>query len=151
MLGKFLLFILLLSLIKIVYAANDTLIVSNGDVLVGEIKSMDRGVLLMETDYSDSDFNIEWEKVVEFHSNRNYIIILSEGERYYGKIHSDPADGKKLMVYIHHTDAEREWAYDRDSHIGRLNKGLDETNEKGWVLVDMKNDWKVIYPFELNN
>ena len=58
-------------------------------------------------------------------------------------------DGKKLMVYIHHTDAEREWAYDRDSHIGRLNKGLDEANEKGWVVVDMKNDWKEIYPDEL--
>jgi hypothetical protein len=58
-------------------------------------------------------------------------------------------DGKKLMVYIHHTDAEREWAYNRDSHIGRLNKGLDEANEKGWVVVDMKNDWKEIYPDEL--
>ena len=58
--------------------------------------------------------------------------------------------GKRLMVYIHHTDAEREWAYDRDSHIGRLDKGLDEANEKGWTVVDMKNDWKVIYPFELN-
>ena len=57
--------------------------------------------------------------------------------------------GKSLMVYIHHTDAEREWAYDRDSHIGRLDKGLDEANAKGWTIIDMKNDWKVIYPFEL--
>jgi hypothetical protein len=54
-------------------------------------------------------------------------------------------EGKKLMVYIHHTDAEREWAYDRQSSIGRLDKGLDEANEKGWVVVDMKNDWKKIY------
>ena len=59
-------------------------------------------------------------------------------------------DGKRLMVYIHHTDEEREWAYDRESHIGRLDKGLDEANEKGWTVVDMKNDWKVIYPFDLN-
>jgi len=58
-------------------------------------------------------------------------------------------DGKRLMLYIHHTDAEREWAYDRESSIGRLNKGLDEAKEKGWTVVDMKNDWKVIYPFEL--
>ena len=57
--------------------------------------------------------------------------------------------GKRLMVYIHHTDAEREWAYDRESHIGRLDKGLDEANEKGWTVVDMKKDWKVIYPFEI--
>lgn len=55
-------------------------------------------------------------------------------------------DGKRLMVYIHHTDAEREWAYDRDSHIGRLNIGLDEANEKGWVVVNMKKDWNKIYP-----
>jgi phosphoglycolate phosphatase-like HAD superfamily hydrolase len=55
-------------------------------------------------------------------------------------------DGKRLMLYVHHTDAEREWAYDRESSIGRLNKGLDEANEKGWTVVDMKNDWKIIYP-----
>ena len=56
--------------------------------------------------------------------------------------------GARLMVLIHHTDAEREWAYDRDSHIGRLDKALDEANTKGWTVVDMKKDWKVIYPFE---
>jgi phosphoserine phosphatase len=58
-------------------------------------------------------------------------------------------DGPNLMVYIHHTDAEREWAYDRESHIGRLDKGLDEANAKGWMVVDMKKDWKVIYPFQM--
>jgi phosphoserine phosphatase len=55
-------------------------------------------------------------------------------------------EGKRLMVYIHHTDADREWAYDRESHIGKLDKALDEANTKGWTIVDMKNDWKVIYP-----
>jgi len=58
-------------------------------------------------------------------------------------------DGPNLMVYIHHTDAEREWAYDRESHIGRLDKGLDQANTKGWMIVDMKKDWKVIYPFQM--
>jgi phosphoserine phosphatase len=57
-------------------------------------------------------------------------------------------DGKRLMVFIHHTDADREWAYDRESHIGKFDKGLDEANAKGWIVVDMKNDWKVIYPFD---
>jgi hypothetical protein len=52
------------------------------------------------------------------------------------------------MVLIHHTDAEREWAYDRKSPIGRLDKALDEAQAKGWTIVDMKKDWKVIYPFE---
>jgi phosphoserine phosphatase len=60
-------------------------------------------------------------------------------------------DGPNLMVYIHHTDSEREWAYDRESHIGRLDKGLDEANTKGWMVVDMKKDWKVIYPFQTQN
>jgi phosphoserine phosphatase len=56
-------------------------------------------------------------------------------------------EGKRLMLYVHHTDADREWAYDRESHIGGLNKGLDEANEKGWTVVDMKNDWNKIYPW----
>jgi len=56
--------------------------------------------------------------------------------------------GKRLMALIHHTDQEREWAYDRKSRIGRLDKALDQAREKGWTVVDMKNDWKVIYPFE---
>lgn len=57
--------------------------------------------------------------------------------------------GKRFMLYLHHTDAEREWAYDRESHIGRLDKGLEEAQTKGWTVIDMKRDWKVIYPFEL--
>lgn len=58
---------------------------------------------------------------------------------------------KSFMLYIHHTDAIREWAYDRDSHIGRFDKGLDEATEKGWTIIDMQKDWKVIYPFELKS
>ena len=56
---------------------------------------------------------------------------------------------KSFMLYVHHTDSVREWAYDRESHIGRLDKGLDEANENGWTVIDMSKDWKVIYPFEL--
>ncbi|HMP72506.1 MAG TPA: HAD family hydrolase, partial [Kiritimatiellia bacterium] len=54
--------------------------------------------------------------------------------------------GPRLGVIIHHTDGEREWAYDRDSHIGRLARGLDEAEARGWIVVDMKEDWAVIYP-----
>jgi len=57
--------------------------------------------------------------------------------------------GKRMSAYIHHTDAKREWVYDRNSKIGTLNKGLDEAAEKGWLVVDMKKDWKVIHPYEL--
>ncbi len=53
-----------------------------------------------------------------------------------------------FMLYVHHTDSIREWAYDKDSHIGRFDKGLDEANKKSWTVVDMKNDWEKIYPFD---
>jgi hypothetical protein len=53
--------------------------------------------------------------------------------------------GPRFALYVHHTDAEREWAYDRNSSIGRLDKGLDEAKSKGWTVVDMKQDWKVVY------
>jgi hypothetical protein len=52
------------------------------------------------------------------------------------------------MGLVHHTDAEREWAYDRKSYVGRLDKALDEANRRGWTVVSMKTDWKRIFPFE---
>lgn len=57
--------------------------------------------------------------------------------------------GARYMLIVHHTDAEREWAYDRRSKIGHLDKALDEALIRGWTVVDMKKDWKVIYPFQL--
>jgi len=51
-----------------------------------------------------------------------------------------------FCLYVHHTDAEREWAYDRDSSVGRLDRGLDEAAQRGWTVVDMKSDWKVVFP-----
>jgi phosphoglycolate phosphatase-like HAD superfamily hydrolase len=57
-------------------------------------------------------------------------------------------DGTRFMGLVRHTDGEREWAYDRQSSIGHLDKALDEATAKGWVVVDMKRDWKVIYPFQ---
>lgn len=57
--------------------------------------------------------------------------------------------GASFMLYLHHTDAEREYAYDRESHIGRLDKGLQEAAANGWTVIDMAKDWKVVFPFEL--
>jgi len=54
--------------------------------------------------------------------------------------------GARLALIVHHTDAEREWAYDRTSHIGKLDMALDEATAKGWVIVDMEKDWKTIFP-----
>jgi phosphoglycolate phosphatase-like HAD superfamily hydrolase len=57
--------------------------------------------------------------------------------------------GARFMGLVHHTDAVREYAYDRNSPIGRLDKAWDEAVRRGWSVVDMKADWKVIYPFEV--
>ncbi len=64
--------------------------------------------------------------------------------------YTDAHPARTLKMYIHHTDAEREWAYDRESPVGGLDKGLDYATEHGWSVVDMQNDWKVVYPFELH-
>jgi phosphoglycolate phosphatase-like HAD superfamily hydrolase len=55
--------------------------------------------------------------------------------------------GVRFALIVHHTDAEREWAYDRKSSIGHLDKALDAAQAEGWTVVDMKNDWKTIFPF----
>ena len=52
-------------------------------------------------------------------------------------------------IFLHHTDSLREWAYDRNSPIGKLDKGLDVAEKNGWTVVDMVKDWIVVYPFEL--
>ncbi len=56
-------------------------------------------------------------------------------------------EGQRFMGLVHHTDAAREWAYDRESKVGRLDKALDEANARGWTLVDMAKEWNRVYPF----
>ena len=56
--------------------------------------------------------------------------------------------GARFCLYVHHDDAEREYAYDRKDTLAKLDKGLDEAAAKGWTVVSMKNDWKRIFPFE---
>jgi hypothetical protein len=52
----------------------------------------------------------------------------------------------RFGLIVHHTDADREWAYDRDSHIGALDKALDEAKQRNWIVVDMAEQWKTIFP-----
>ena len=56
--------------------------------------------------------------------------------------------GARFCLFVHHTDGEREWAYDRRAGHGRLDEGFHEARARGWTVVDMKRDWKVIFPFE---
>jgi hypothetical protein len=54
--------------------------------------------------------------------------------------------GPRFCLYVHHDDAGREYAYDRADHLARLDKGLDEAAAKGWTVVSMKDDWKLVFP-----
>lgn len=54
-------------------------------------------------------------------------------------------DGARFGLILHHTDADREYAYDRESHVGRLDKALDQAADRGWTVIDMKNDWKEVF------
>ncbi len=56
--------------------------------------------------------------------------------------------GPRFALLVRHTDADREWRYDREAPVGHLDKALDEAEAKGWTVVDMKTDWKRVYPFE---
>ena len=56
---------------------------------------------------------------------------------------------KTLQLYVHHTDDKREWKYDRESHMGKLDKGLDYAKEHNWTIVDMAKEWKAVFPFEV--
>ena len=55
-------------------------------------------------------------------------------------------EGPRLGLIVHHTDADREWAYDRQSSVGKLDKALDAAATKGWTVVDMKKEWKTVFP-----
>lgn len=54
--------------------------------------------------------------------------------------------GPRFGLIVHHTDAEREYAYDRKSHVGKLDKALDAAADNKWTVVSMKTDWKKIFP-----
>ena len=54
--------------------------------------------------------------------------------------------GPRFALLVHHTDPKREWAYDRSSGVGRLERALDEARARGWTVVDMRRDWLVVFP-----
>lgn len=89
------------------------------------------------------------EKVVSIqrHIGRRPIAAFGNSDGDFAMIEWTTAGpGARLGAFIHHTDAEREWAYDRGSRIGKLEKGLDAAAGRGWVVVDMKLDWRVVFP-----
>ena len=96
---KKLLFItFLLAAISSIYAQTDSLVFSKSEVVIGEIKHMKLGVLKIETNYSENDFEIEWTGVKEIYSTRTYIITLTNGERLIGTINTDPKNKSDIEI-----------------------------------------------------
>jgi len=91
-------------------AQKDSLILKNGNVIVGEIKSLDKGVITVETDYSKNDFTIEWNGVKEIYSNTSFLITLKDGARINGQFRS--SDGGKKVIIIDKDGKQTEAALD---------------------------------------
>jgi hypothetical protein len=89
--------LLLLCSIQTLFAQQDSLILINGDVIVGEVKAMERGVATVGTDYSDSDFKIEWEGIKEIYTETSFLITLTDGRRFNGRLRSTPLDRVNLF------------------------------------------------------
>lgn len=96
--SKFWLITVLLTICYSSLAQRDSLHLKSGEVLIGEIKSMAAGVLIMETSYSDSDFKIEFDKVAKMNVERRYVIILSRGRRRFGQLKPDPEKKGNLLI-----------------------------------------------------
>jgi phosphoglycolate phosphatase-like HAD superfamily hydrolase len=84
---------------------------------------------------------------IETHIGKRPIFVAGNSDGDFEMLEwSTAGEGPRFGMIVHHTDAAREWAYDRDSHIGRLAKALDEAPAKGWLVVDMAKDWRIVWP-----
>jgi phosphoglycolate phosphatase-like HAD superfamily hydrolase len=125
-------------------------VVGSSGVTKYVMQAADRPVLTKEArvEFVD-DFAGKAEGIHRFIGRRPYLAFgNSDGDQQMLEW-TAAGDGLRYMGLVHHTDAVREYAYDRDSPIGRLDKAWDEAVRRKWTVVDMKSDWKVIYPFEL--
>ena len=96
---KFFICIIAFLVAPITFSQVDTIVVSSGDIIVGDMKSMSRGVVTLETPYSDSDFKIEWAKVTKVNSKGAFIVSLESGERIITTIRTKPSDSSTVMLF----------------------------------------------------
>jgi len=121
-----LLVLLLASGMSVLFAQQpDSIIFKNGNYIVGEVKSMDRNILKIETDYSDDDFTIEWDGIKELYTKTFFLITLSSGDRYNGTINSS-GDGKLII----HTDIGEDVVINPDEIVL-----MDDINQGFWSQV----------------
>jgi hypothetical protein len=112
----------------------DTILFINGDKMLGEIKKMDKGVMVVGTDYSDSDFQIEWDKVTAIRTQSQFLIALTGGKRYYGRLYSLPDSAVQILtmpfepVLVNMQDIVYLESYDdrfKDRFSAAIDVGLD--------------------------
>jgi phosphoglycolate phosphatase-like HAD superfamily hydrolase len=106
-----------------------------------------RGVVLARPELNNIDDGPGKPVNIALHIGRRPLVAVgnSDGDQQMLEYASTP-ERPGLQILIHHDDAEREYAYDRQSKIGKLDKALDEAGGRGWVVVSMKNDWKTVFP-----
>ena len=130
-----------------IYAQSDSVIFYNGNYVIGEAKTMTRGVLTMETDYSDSDFKIEWEKIKEIYTVTYFLITTSDGSRYNGHVKTSQQGKIVIMtdngeqVEVDHEDIV--WLDDLDSGFwsqiyASIDFGLDITKSNNYRKFSMR-------------
>ena len=85
---------------------------------------------------------------IQMHIGRRPIAAFGNSDGDLQMLQWIASGGPHFCLYVHHTDAKREWAYDRASSVGRLDSGLDEAKVNGWTVVDMKTDWKRVFVYE---
>jgi hypothetical protein len=94
------------------------------------------------------DDNVEKPAAIQKHIGRRPIASFGNSDGDLEMLQWTTAgNGARFALLIHHNDAIREWAYDRNSSVGKLDKAADEAKARGWTIVDMKNDWRRVFPF----
>lgn len=124
------LFVFMMTGVHVLNAQQDSLIMNTGEILVGEIKGFDEGVLVIETDYSDSDFKVEWDKVVSINTEQKFILISSDGARLFGRLVSEKDNPSRVMI----TD---EKAGNPVMNIGEI-VFFKEVDDTFWSRLDFK-------------
>ena len=121
-----------------------------GSSVVTAFEMRDDGPVLMRQPEIDFVDDKEGKPVgIHRHIGRRPILAFGNSDGDFQMLEWTTAGpGPRLGLYAHHDDGEREWAYDRESSIGRLDRGLDEAPKRGWVVVSMKQDWKRVFAFE---
>ena len=100
---------------------------------------------LLEIDLIDD--NVEKPTAIQKHIGRRPIAAFGNSDGDLEMLQWTTAGkGARFAMLVHHTDAAREWAYDRNAGIAKLDRAIDEANAKGWTVVDMKNDWRRVFP-----